>query len=100
MLQAAAKVWARAGAEGVVVAGRRLDKLEETASEVQALNNGKTKVLAVRTDLVKDTDVENLFAQTIKTFGRSPDVVLANAGTVETIKIGEHNTDDWWDSLV
>ncbi|KAK4942964.1 hypothetical protein LTR10_017348 [Elasticomyces elasticus] len=96
---AAALVWARAGAEGVVLAGRRLDKLQETVSQVRALNNGNTKVLAVRTDLVKDGDVENLFAQTIKTFGRSPDVVLANAGAVATVPIGEQSPDDWWNVM-
>jgi len=98
--QAAAKVWARAGARGVVIAGRRVDKLEETASEIRTLSNGKIEALAVQTDLVRDTDVENLFAQIIKTFGRSPDVVLANAGAVESVAIGEQNTDDWWNIVV
>lgn len=84
----------------MVVAGRRVEKLEDTASKVLSLNEGRTKVLVVQTDLVKDKDVENLFAQTLKTFGRSPDVVLSNAGMVETDPIGEHSTDDWWNTLV
>jgi hypothetical protein len=42
--QASAVVWARAGAEGIALAGRRLEKLEETASQIRALKNGsKTK---------------------------------------------------------
>ena len=93
---AAAMVWARAGAEGVVLAGRRLEKLEETAEKVRSTNNGRTKVLSVQTDLIKDKDVENLFKQTINTFGRIPDVVLANAGIVQNLPIGEHAVDDWW----
>ncbi|KAJ5198268.1 short chain dehydrogenase-like protein [Penicillium cinerascens] len=96
---AAADVWTRAGAEGVTLAGRRIEKLEETASKIRALNQGRTKVLVVQTDLVKDKDVENLFSQTLKTFGRSPDVVLSNAGMVETVPIGEHSTDAWWNVL-
>ena len=84
----------------MVIAGRRVDKLEETALEVRALNNGKTKILVVQTDLVRDADVEHLFAQTIKAFGRPPDVVLANAGNIENASIGEQDTDDWWNILV
>ena len=83
-----------------MVAGRRLDKLEETVAKVHGLNNGNTKALAVQTDLLKDSDVANLFAQTVKTFGRSPEVVLSNAGAVEELKIGEHKVDDWWQQLV
>lgn len=98
--QAAAQVWARAGAEGVVVAGRRLEKLEETVAKVRALNNGNTKALAVRTDLLKDADVKNLFVQTVQHFGRAPDVVLANAGAVDTVAIGDHKVEDWWQSVV
>ena len=84
----------------MVLAGRRIEKLEETASKIRALNQGRTKVLIVQTNLVKDKDVENLFSQTLKTFGRSPDVVLSNAGMVETAPIGEHSTDGWWNILV
>lgn len=98
--QAAAEVWARAGAEGIVVAGRRLANLEETATEVRAINNGKTKIIAVQADLAKDSDVANLFAETLKTFGRSPDVVLANAGVLIEGKVGEKSPDDWWDAMV
>ncbi|KAK5194053.1 hypothetical protein LTR47_005356 [Exophiala xenobiotica] len=97
---ASAVVWARAGAEGIALAGRRLEKLEETASQIRALKNGsKTKVLAVPTDVTKDADVANLFAQTVKTFGRSPDVVLSNAGAVEVGPMGEQGVDVWWGIL-
>jgi NADP-dependent 3-hydroxy acid dehydrogenase YdfG len=82
------------------VAGRRLDKLQETVLKVQAINNGKTKTIAVQTDLLKDTDVANLFAETIKTFGRSPNVVLSNAGVVAEAKIGKQSPNDWWEVMV
>ncbi|KAK5211634.1 hypothetical protein LTR41_003095 [Exophiala xenobiotica] len=96
---ASAIVWARAGAEGIALAGRRLEKLEETASQIRALKNGSTKLLAVPTDVTKDADVANLFAQTVKTFGRSPDVVLSNAGAVEVGPMGEQGVDVWWGIL-
>ena len=57
-------------------------------------------MLAVPTDVTKDADVQNLFAQTIKTFGRCPDVVLSNAGAVEVGPMGEQGTDVWWGILV
>ncbi|KAK5058537.1 hypothetical protein LTR84_010800 [Exophiala bonariae] len=96
---AAAEVWARAGAEGIVVAGRRLANLEETVSKLQAINNGKTKTIAIQADLAKDAEVANLFAETLKTFGRSPDVVLANAGVLIEGKVGETSPDEWWDAM-
>ncbi|KAK5462678.1 hypothetical protein LTS15_002390 [Exophiala xenobiotica] len=97
---ASAVVWARAGAQGIALAGRRPEKLEETASQIRALKNGsKTKVLAVPTDVTKDADVANLFAQTVKTFGRSPDVVLSNAGAVEVGPMGDQGVDVWWGIL-
>jgi hypothetical protein len=37
-LQAAAEVWVRAGAEGVVIAGRRAERLEEVAASLRALS--------------------------------------------------------------
>lgn len=85
---------------GVVVAGRRVEKLEETASRVRNLNQGRTTVLIVQTDLVKAEDVKELFAQTLKTFNRPPDVVLANAGAVSAVPIEQQSTDDWWNILV
>ncbi|KEF63670.1 uncharacterized protein A1O9_01648 [Exophiala aquamarina CBS 119918] len=81
---AAAEVWARASAEGVVVAGRRLNKLQETVA-----------------DLAKDTDVGKLFTETIRTFGRSPDVVMANAAVVaDEANVGDFSPNNWWDSMV
>lgn len=89
-------MWVRAGAEGVVVAGRRLEKLEETATALKALGKG-TKILTVKTDLTVSSDVQNLFTQTVKTFGRPADLVLANAGVVrEMLPVGEEKVDDWW----
>ena len=84
----------------MILAGRRLQKLEETAAQVRAL--GGSKVLTVQTDLVIDGDVENLFAQATKTFGRLPDVVLSNAGVVEDdlVPAGEHDVEAWWNIVV
>jgi NAD(P)-dependent dehydrogenase (short-subunit alcohol dehydrogenase family) len=59
-----------------VLAGRRQDKLEETAQEGQAIG---AKTLVVPTDVSDPAAVKALFARTKDTFGRL-DVLFNNAG--------------------
>jgi NADP-dependent 3-hydroxy acid dehydrogenase YdfG len=96
---AAARVWAMAGAEGVVLAGRRLEKLEQSAAETRrvAASSG-IKVIAVATDVSKEKDVEALFARISQEFGRPADVVVANAGALnEMLPVGRLTADGFWD---
>jgi NAD(P)-dependent dehydrogenase (short-subunit alcohol dehydrogenase family) len=58
----------------VVLAGRRKDKLDETASEAQG-----AKVLVVPTDVTDPDSIKALFAKTKEAFGRL-DVLFNNAG--------------------
>src|SRR5437660_9244912 len=60
----------------VVLAGRRQDKLEETASEGQAIG---AKSLVVPTDVSNPAAIKALFAKTKETFDRL-DVLFNNAG--------------------
>src|SRR5436305_6106439 len=60
----------------VVLAGRRTDKLAETAAEAKALGG---KSLEVQTDVSDQASVQALFAKTKETFGRL-DVLFNNAG--------------------
>ena len=60
----------------VVLAGRRQDKLEETASEGKS-NSGQS--LVVPTDVSEADSIRALFAKTKATFGRL-DVLFNNAG--------------------
>lgn len=97
--QAAARVWARAGASGVVVAGRRLNNLQEVVEELSSYK--ETKVLALKTDITLDKDVKNMFDKVQSVFGRPADVVLANAGVPESEnKIGNQDTVEWWNRYV
>ena len=57
-----------------VLAGRRRDKLEETATEA-----GNAKSLVVPTDVSDPASIRNLFATTRNTFGRL-DLLFNNAG--------------------
>ncbi|MEX2673175.1 MAG: SDR family NAD(P)-dependent oxidoreductase [Phycisphaeraceae bacterium] len=61
----------------VVLAARRLDRLEELASQCE--QKGAQGVLAVATDVSVDADVQQLVTQAVELFGRI-DVMLANAG--------------------
>ena len=71
--QAVALALAADGYE-VVLAGRRRDKLEETAKEA-----GNAKTLAVETDVSNVESIQALFARIKKDFGRL-DVLFNNAG--------------------
>ena len=71
--RAAALALMKAG-YGVVLAGRRKDKLDEVAKE-----GGNAKSLAVPTDIADPAAIKALFAKTKETFGRL-DVLFNNAG--------------------
>jgi NAD(P)-dependent dehydrogenase (short-subunit alcohol dehydrogenase family) len=100
--KAAAKVWVRAGAAGVVIAGRRKDKLDETVRELERFNkDGTTKILAVATDLKVEVQVAHLFQKVNDTFGRPADVVIANAGMLSDAKLlAEDSVSNWWNVWV
>ena len=59
----------------VVLAGRRLEPLQQVLAESAAPANG----LALSTDVADEASVEHLFATTVATFGRL-DVLFNNAG--------------------
>jgi NAD(P)-dependent dehydrogenase (short-subunit alcohol dehydrogenase family) len=60
----------------VALAGRRKDKLEETAAEAKSLTG---KALVVETDVTDPKSIRDLFAKTRDAFGRL-DVLFNNAG--------------------
>jgi NAD(P)-dependent dehydrogenase (short-subunit alcohol dehydrogenase family) len=72
--------FARAGTRGIVLAGRRLPQLEETADLVADLG---AIPLVVPTDVVEETAVEELVSTAIEKFGRL-DACFNNAGILGT----------------
>jgi len=93
---AAAKIWAEAGASGIVIAARSADKIEQVAQELKLINPGLT-VLTVPTDVTNEKDVQNLYVQVQQKFGRHADVLLNVAGYMEDAKIiGEQDVDTWF----
>ena len=80
-------------AEGysVALAGRRLDRLQETAAEAGA----GERALIVPTDVTDPTAVDELFDRTLEAFGRL-DLLFNNAGRgAPRVEFDEISYEDW-----
>lgn len=88
--RAVALDFARAGAD-VVAAGRRMGPLEEVSQEIESL--GKHS-MAVKTDVSRKTDVDNLVSSTIDKFG-CVDILVNNAGILNGKSVLESSEDEW-----
>lgn len=75
--EATARQFGREGAK-VVLAARRVDKLEALANEIAGMGTG-AEVLVVQADLSKLEDIQSLIQKTLDKFGRI-DVLVNNAG--------------------
>jgi len=96
-------LFAKAGAD-VVLAGRRLEPIMQTAEEVRRLGR---RSLAVKTDVTDSAQVDRLVEATISTFG-ALDILVNNAGIARGIEPSPHDkqplptreiwewTDDMW----
>ena len=75
--EATARQFGREGAK-LVLAARRVDKLETLAQEILAMGSG-AETCVVQADLSKLEDIQSLIKQTLDKFGRI-DVLVNNAG--------------------
>ena len=75
--EATARQFGQEGAR-VVLAARRIDRLESLAREIESLGT-EAEALAVQTDLSRLEDIRSLIHQTLDRFGRI-DVLVNNAG--------------------
>ncbi len=73
--EATAREFGHEGAK-VVLAARRVDKLQSLAQEIEAMGS---EAFVVQADLSKLEDIQKLVAQTVEKFGRI-DVLVNNAG--------------------
>jgi 3-oxoacyl-[acyl-carrier protein] reductase len=92
-----ARSMAEAGA-GVVIAGRTVAPLEQTAAELEALG---ARSLVVPADVTRRPDVARLVRETLDTFGRL-DCWVNNAGSArnEDVSALIDLTEDQWDAVV
>ncbi len=79
----------------VVVAARRIDRLQALVAEIK--NHGKD-ALAVQTDVLKKSEIDNAVALAVKTFGRL-DILLNNAG-VGALSPALEMTEEVWDTVL
>ena len=93
----AVSIGLQAAGYSVVLAGRRAEELEKTASLASAKGGGD--VLAVPTDVSKQESVRTLFARTTEKFGRL-DVLFNNAGTSGRATPIEDLTIEQWNKVV
>ncbi len=75
--EATAREFGREGAK-VVLAARRVDRLESVAQEIAGMGTG-AETLVVQADLSKLEDIQSLINKTLERFGRI-DVLFNNAG--------------------
>ena len=81
----------------VVIAARRLEKLEKLAAE---LSSKGLQTLAVACDVTKSDDVSNMFNVAEEKFGRV-DVIVNNAGQIaESGAVPEKITDEMFEKSV
>ncbi len=86
-----AHVLSEAGAT-VVIAARRMDKLEEVASEIEAKGG---KALAVEMDVTDDGSIVAAFDSIREALGRPCDVVINNSGMSREGWYREQSEEDW-----
>jgi NAD(P)-dependent dehydrogenase (short-subunit alcohol dehydrogenase family) len=85
---------AREGAK-VAVVGRRLAKLQETASEIKAMG---AEAIAIACDVSRFADAQNAIQKTVEAFGKLN--VLANNAGVLSVSTIEEIPEDEWDRLI
>jgi NAD(P)-dependent dehydrogenase (short-subunit alcohol dehydrogenase family) len=79
-VQAAASVWARAGAS-VVLAGRRAEELTKVEKATKAVaTDPSARIISVIVDVTIEIQVQSFYAQVQKVFGRPADTLINNAG--------------------
>ncbi len=88
--QACAVAFADKGAK-VVLAARRVDRLEQLVARIEASGG---EALAVATDVTDEAAVENLFDRAVARFG-TVDVLINNAGIADSTAITEMPLDLW-----
>jgi len=85
-----AKTLAAAGAK-VIVAARRVDKLEELVKEIQAMG---AQAHAVALDVSNAESVRHCFDQ-IETLAGAADIIISNAGTTVAKPLLDQTEEDW-----
>ena len=88
--EACAREFVNRGAK-VVLAARRVERLEKLVSDIEAQGG---EALAVATDVTDEDAVANLFSEAVAQFG-TVDILINNAGIAENTPIHEASLEHW-----
>ena len=88
-----AKELAMEGAN-VVLAARRLEKLDDVKNEIIKITNSKVKVIAIQADMSVQSDV-NLLAEKAQAELGNVDILVNNAGQMRTATIRSGQVEEW-----
>ena len=80
----------------VAICGRHLPLLEEVSNEAREV--GAT-IIPIKADVAEETEVENMVAQTLKTFGKI-DILVNNAGTGGPLGLLTEISKAQWDEVI
>jgi len=86
-----ASVLSKAGAD-VVVAARRMDRLEELAEEITKAGG---RALPVEMDVTSEESVSGAFAEIREALGRPCDIIISNSGMSRDTWFREQSEEDW-----
>jgi len=75
----------------VVIADNSLDEAEKMA---ERLGRGGAKVMAIKTDVTKKSDADNLASSTLQEFGKV-DILVNNAGVISDMRFVDIKEEDW-----
>jgi NAD(P)-dependent dehydrogenase (short-subunit alcohol dehydrogenase family) len=90
--RAIALAFAREGASVALVARTR-EQIEKVANEIH--NETKTEAIAFPCDVALFEDVERAFELAVEKFGRAPDILINNAGIVESAPLIKTDETMW-----
>ncbi|MFJ5770094.1 SDR family oxidoreductase [Psychrobacillus sp. NPDC093180] len=88
-----AKELAKEGAN-VVLAARRLEKLDDVKSEILKITNNNVKVIAIQADMSVQSDVNQLAEKALAELG-NVDILVNNAGQMLTSTIRSGQVEEW-----
>ncbi len=75
----------------VVIADNSLDEAKKLAEK---LGRGGVKILAIKTDVTKKSDADNLASATLQEFGKV-DILINNAGVISDMRFVDIEEEDW-----
>ena len=98
LCQAVARAWARAGAAGIVLIGRKAEALDLTVKNIYKIST-TIPVIAEPTDVSEEASVISLFAKVKTKFGKAH-VLVNSAGSMGGGMIGDVPLASWWADFV